>query len=936
MKCSPHIFIAKNILLWRISFYCKVFNSSFAGVTKRNSSVISSEPALSADRSSKEKPSLNSGFLSRQGGIEMITSLFGQLYWGKVKLTLSLIFLIFILYLPSKLFSQEKDTLLIIPDTLRTLSQTDSLLAADTTAGKRYDVDTVIYASSSDSLIFRIKEKKMDIYGEGNLQYKETDLKSANIFVDFQTSNIEAEGVPSDTTPGKYIKTPILSENGEVYEGVRMLYNFKSGQGFIASAGTESEGTIYTGSKIKKVDEETYFVENGVFTTCDKPEPDYNFYSSEMKVIHKEQIVAKWIFLEFGGVPFPIPLPFAVFPIQSGRRSGIIPPVYGEDGTYGTYFSRFGYFWAISDYMDWNLTSDYYTRGSFNLNSKYRYSMRYNFTGQVEGGYSFFKQGEITDADRSERIDWRIKWNHNQNIDPTLRFDANLEFVSGNYLQRNVTNYSELLRNEIVSNATVFKSWDESGNSLSLSYSRRQVIQTGDISEVLPNLNFSMSQKYPFRSEESTSTQKWYDLIGYSYSGQFQNNRNKTGGNLQIRGGIQHNISTSASPKVGYFSITPRISYQEKWYNKKVEKLFAGLTTDGEDSIITNDVHQINFVRTFNFGVGASTKFYGMFQPNILGISAIRHTVNPSISYNYQPDFSKPFWGYYETYLNSKGEEVKYNKYEREIFGGASTGESQSISFSLANIFEMKTAVDPTDTTSKENKIQLLNLTAGISYNFAADSLKFSDLNLGFRTQVGDFFSFNGSSSFTLYDYEGNIPRINKYLINEGKGFLRLTNFNFSVSTSLSAEKLKSKEEKETAAPEGEFELGEAKNVYKGIYDEEEADFSIPWDISLTYNYNLSRPTPLAETSYSNISGGFNFNLTPNWKFSFTGSYDFESKEFAAPQIRVSRDLHCWTMNFTWNPIGTYTGYRFEIRVKAPQLQDLKITKQDQFFSGRR
>jgi hypothetical protein len=40
-------------------------------------------------------------------------------------------------------------------------------------------------------------------------------------------------------------------------------------------------------------------------------------------------------------------------------------------------------------------------------------------------------------------------------------------------------------------------------------------------------------------------------------------------------------------------------------------------------------------------------------------------------------------------------------------------------------------------------------------------------------------------------------------------------------------------------------------------------------------------------------------------------------------------------MDFTWNPIGTYRGYRFEIRVKAPQLQDLKVTKQDQFFDGR-
>ncbi len=127
----------------------------------------------------------------------------------------------------------------------------------------------------------------------------------------------------------------------------------------------------------------------------------------------------------------------------------------------------------------------------------------------------------------------------------------------------------------------------------------------------------------------------------------------------------------------------------------------------------------------------------------------------------------------------------------------------------------------------------------------------------------------------------------------------------------------------------------ESKSVYQGIYNNADPDFTIPWSISLSYNYNLSRPTPENSTIQSNLSGSFSFSLTPLWKFDVTGSYDFQSKEFAAPQIRISRDLHCWLMNFVWNPIGTYTGFRFEIRVKAPQLQDLKLTKQDQFYNTR-
>lgn len=836
------------------------------------------------------------------------------------------------------IFSQDINISAPVSQDTSFSNQLDTTFTSTQKPQKSYDVDTVIYTKASDSLIFFVKNKKMKIFGEGSLNYKDTDLKAANIFVDFGTSNIEAVGVPSDTLADKFIGTPVLKDKSEVYEGFRMKYNFKTKRGLIASAQTETEGAYYTGTKIKKVDSETYFVEDGIYTTCNETEPHYCFYSHEMKVVNKEQITAKWIWLYFGGVPFPVPLPFAVFPIESGRRSGIIAPAFGDDGIYGRYFSRFGYFWAMSDYMDLALQGDYYTRGSYRFDSRFRYAKRYDFTGSIEGQYEFLRRNDVSDPDFAEQTNWRLIWNHNQNFDPSLRFDARLEFLSGNILQRNIINLNDVLRNEIRSNATFFKNWDESGNSMSLSYSRRQVLETGEINEVLPNLTFNVPQKYPFRRKNSLGEQKWYELIGYNYSGQFQNNRNKKDGELKIRGGIQHNVNLSASPKVGYVSISPNFRYQEKWYNKSIEQLFVKSEFSGKDSLITRDLKEINFVRTFSMGVGASTRFYGIFQPNIFGINFIRHTVNPSISYNYQPDFSKPHWGYYSSYRDSTGKEIQYNKFQNEIFGGASSGEQQNLSFSVSNIFEMKTTVDPTDTTSKEKKIQLLNLDAGISYNLAADSVKFSRLNIGYRTQVGDLLNLSGNSSFSLYESNSFGQDINQFLINNHKGLLRLTNFQLSLSTSISGEKLKSSNDKKevTPLPEGEFELGRAdRKIYQGLYDERDPDFTIPWDLSLSYNYMLDKSVPSSTRSFSNMSGSLNFNLTPNWKFSVTGSYDFDRKEFSAPQVRISRDLHCWLMNFTWNPIGTFTGYRFEIRVKAPQLQDLKVTKQDQFYDGR-
>ena len=844
-------------------------------------------------------------------------------------------FSILILHLSGNVFSQQNDIqqTIVLPDTIISADEDTSLVSEQTS---RSDIDTVVYTTASDSLIFFVKEKKMEIYGQAKISYRRTEINSANIFIDFDKYEIDAVGVPDDSLAAEFEGTPVLTEAGETYKGRQMRYNFRTGQGSLSAADTEMEGAFYHGEKIKKVSKDVYFIEDGIYTTCENKDPHYHIYSPKMKVIHDEQIIAEWIFLHFGDVPVPIPVPFAILPLQSGRRSGMITPVLGSDGTYGTYIGRFGYFWAISDYMDINATMDYYTRGSYNLKSRFRYAQRYNYSGSLEGAYSDFSQGESTDPDYSNQVDWRIRWLHNQTLTPTLRLDVNLEFATQNYLTRNVASFNDLLRNEIISNATLSKTWDESGNSATINYNRRQVLQSNDIYETLPSVLFRKAQSYPFRSGSGERDRLWYEYFGYAYTGQFLNNRTKTLGELETRAGIQHSITADMSPKIGNFSVSPRFRYDSKWYNQQIEKTVVQSST-GTDSIVTHDVEKISFVGTFDAGLSTSTKFYGMFGGLFPGISAIRHTVTPSLSYNYRPDFSEPKWGYFDEYTTSDGKIVKYSKYEKEVFGGATSGEQQNINFSLGNNFEMKTTVDPTDTTSKENKIQLLNLSLGMGYNFAADSLNYSDLNLNYRTQITDIFDLSGSSRFTPYDYAPGIQKINKLLIEEGKGLLRLTGLNFSVTTRISGDRLKSDETGKPLSPTNksdEFGLKDSeKNVYQGLYSERDPDFSIPWDISLTYNFGLNRPTPEQETKTSGLSGSLNFNLTPNWKFSFTGSYDIENKEFAAPQIMISRDLHCWIMNFTWNPGGTYSGFRFEIRVKASQLQDLKLTKSDQFYN---
>jgi hypothetical protein len=236
------------------------------------------------------------------------------------------------------------------------------------------------------------------------------------------------------------------------------------------------------------------------------------------------------------------------------------------------------------------------------------------------------------------------------------------------------------------------------------------------------------------------------------------------------------------------------------------------------------------------------------------------------------------------------------------------------------------------DSVNKGAKYQLLNLGASISYNFAADQFKLSDLALNYRTDVGQYLNVSGNSTYRFYVFDQGLNRrVNRLLIDEGKGIAQLTNIGVNLSTSLRGEKKHREGDSHTFdstafanSEQGTF----GPSGYRGIYDEEPPDFSIPWNLGLGFSFAQNQENPLVKTRSVNMNANLGFNLTENWKFTAVGSYDLIHSQFAAPRITIDRDLHCWTMNFTWTPIGQLAGYRFELKVKAPQLQDIKLTKQ--------
>ncbi len=797
-------------------------------------------------------------------------------------------------------------------------------------------VDTVVNYSAKDSIIYSLRTRYMDLYGKSEMQYQAIGLKAERVNVNWDNVMLFAHGVPDSVKADSIIGKPIMRDGGDEYHGDQVKYNFRTRKGKITVGNTQMDNGYYVGEEIKKVEPDVLCVSDGTYTTCDAKDPHFYFASPEMKVFVRDKVVAEPVYFYIADVPV-FALPFGVFPAHGGRSSGLITPAYGEDNRYGWYLNHFGYYWAVSDYWDVATMFDLYSRGRWQNQTNIRYVLRYNFSGSITARIASTPEGEPSDPNYSKSQQYYVNITHGQQISPSSHLDVNFTFMSGNYFRNNSFSLSEILQQNIISNATYTKSWESSNRWLSVNISRDQNLITDETNERLPSISFSQGTIFPFRkkmktrglSYESSSEPSFVEMLGFNYSANFNNNRSKvraqdtvkvspTAQRLQVIEDFQRTntqslsqgLSFSISPKLGYLTVSPSLSLSDSrsWTQSKTPD------RNQADSLLyyRSDRKQTIDGR-LNAGVNTSTRFFGIFQPDIFGVTAIRHTVMPSFG-------------------------LFYNK---QIYGDNMQKYTMIGTFAIGNNFEMK--YQQGDSIHTEDKIQLFNIGASVSYDFVADSMNFKEVSVNYRTDIGQYLSIGGNAGYNLYVFDpkainGRGARVNRFLLKEKGKFGDLTSFSLSLSTSFRGEKKQKpseagisenvKQEQANASGQMATAPGQRK-MYYSIYDREDADFSIPWNISISYNFSQSQPTPQYYSRSSSINASLSFNLTEKWQIATSGSYDFVRKQHFIPSVSVTRDLHCWQMSFSWYPMGVLEGYRFELKVKAPQLQDLKITKQN-------
>lgn len=849
----------------------------------------------------------------------------------------------------------------------------DSIVVTDSLKVVPVDTNSIkspIDYSARDSMMFSVKSKKIYAYGEATLASEKMKLEAGHIVMDMDSSLIYAEPIIDEE--GNKQGVPIFTQGSEKYEIDHLIFNPNTKKGVVKGVITEQSGGYLHGGTTKMHDNKEIHLIDGKFTTCDDEHPHFYLYLKKAKIVPEEKIVTSGFYFVLSDIKLKfVGLPWGYFPSFENRTSGIIIPGYGEEKRRGFYLKGGGYYWAFSKNMDLKVTGSKYTNGSWEFNVSSKYKKRYKYGGNIDFKYSEFYQGnkdleDIGDFSILQTFWVKGSYARDSKANPTTSFNTSLDFGSSKHLRITSINPENFAKNNSSSSIAFTKTFPGTPFNFSANIRANQQLSENMVDLTLPTFAFSMSKQFPFKRKKAVGKKRWYEQISVSFRSKLENKISVADSVLfteealeEFENGFDYQVPVSTSLKLfKYFNLSPSFNYHGRLYTKYYEQ---GLNTDLTTGNVTTydvalpaDGPGLYHVYDYSFSAPISTKIYGIKEFKRGRIAAIRHVLSPSVGYSYKPDFGDPKYGYYKPdILNAEDEFKLYSIYGRSIFGNAPTGESGSITYSVDNNFEMK--MHSNDTTEEMKKVVLLNsLRFSGSYNFAADTMQWSDVQISANTKLLKKVNVTYSGLLEVYDINKKTGRkINKTFYESDGSIGRLSRHTVSLSGSLSSDMFKKdKKDKKTKGGNNEIEdplsenplsdkTTEKKRIKKegGGNEDVGYDFKMPWTLSINYNFNyINNWKPSLQkydpdiTQTINLNG--NISLTPKWKVTTNASYDFVDKKLVYIRSGITRDLHCWSMMFNFVPFGTYKNYMFRISVNSQMFKGVEYKKQESFIDN--
>ena len=851
-----------------------------------------------------------------------------------------------------------------LPDLLATPDsvQTDSVQPAGGAL-----MDKVKY-KAKDYVRIDQKEQKIYLYNEAEIYYQDTELKAGVIVLDYVNNEVYAGRIRDSL--GNYTQLPYFKQGANEVIPDSIRFNFDTEKAIIWNSRTEQQaGLGQLGSdamkvyaeRTKKENDSVYFLSEGKLTTSkDTIDPDYYIRVRKAKFVPKKKVIAGFSNLYIVDVPTPLALPFAYFPLTTGRTAGILMPTFGMDPDRGFFLQNGGYYLPINDYVDLTVTGDLYANGSYGIRTQSVYAKRYRFRGNVNFRYEnlVVSQKGFDDYSRSTIFNLQVSHNQDAKANPNSRFSASVNIGSSQYfrnslIQQNLPNTQINNLSSSISYSKTFPAYPSV--NVSLTATHNQNTNTDVVDLTLPTLQASLERIFPFASREGIKKGALQNInFQYNLNGRY-GVRTTTEDFLTSemfengRLGAQHQIPIATNFKVAkYLSVSLGGSYEDVWTWETYQRRFD----QQQQEVVTDTIAGFDRFNQYNLGASVGTTLYGTFTfGEDKKIQALRHVVRPSVSYGWAPSFDQ----YYDEVLNEvTGDTISYTRFQNTLYGTPRQGKSSSLSFSLANTLEAKVR-DKDSTATEPKKVMWLNsFNINTSYNLEADSLKLAPFNLTGGTNILDNkMSINFGASFDPYTVDNSGRRINTLNINAGGGLFRVTSARANLSYSISSKDFEKEKREEEDDPDDPYSgsnyvatsggrtddlFGRADNFNRSAFEGRDPDAvenpsygnKITWDLRLQYAVTYNNSNRQGEITNNSLMFRGNVNLTPRWLVGVSSGYDFVNKGFTLTQLNFERDLDSFHLKFDWVPFGANERWYFFIGIKANILKDLKWENRSQ------
>jgi LPS-assembly protein len=238
------------------------------------------------------------------------------------------------------------------------------------------------------------KDEYSILQGDVAIEYQDIKLRADKITYNFKTRDVVAEGhVIIDQGPTRVTAT-------------QAIYNLDSKTGtFFNATGTMDPSMYFSGDRIEKVDEDTYRMTNGVFTSCDLDRPAWSFHVGQAEITLDDYARMQNISFRANGLPI-FWTPRLIWPTKRDRSQGFLIPRARFSDKFGSRLQN-GYFLPFGESVDATLYGDVSTEQYFGAGIDLRYVPSENIKIGDLRAYA------VNNVPRKQ-IEWKYQYRHAQ------------------------------------------------------------------------------------------------------------------------------------------------------------------------------------------------------------------------------------------------------------------------------------------------------------------------------------------------------------------------------------------------------------------------------------------------------------------------------------------------------------------------------------------